>query len=189
MPHLSGKDRRKVYSVGDWATRFRRRNVRSPLLQQCDGVRSIFCRKLESGNQKKKYDHSAVGAEFVVAAGWRSCTHARARHAQCPRSAWNSGVSGIVHRQGTGIVHARRGAPAFICLRGIGGGVPECRRKGFPLRDGALGPGDDGIPPTVGAIRRTGGIVARLGGDSEGAGTAAEHAARKRLYRGAGRFF
>src|SRR5712692_6827456 len=56
------------------------------------------------------------------------------------------------------------------------------------FRDGALGSGDDGVPPVVGTLRRAGGIATRIRRDSEGARTEARNTARERVRRCLRRF-
>src|SRR6266568_6937187 len=106
--------------------------------------------------------------------------------ASIPRREGNAGngrVSRVMRAGSSEILHTRRGAVAFLHLRGIRGSIPGGRGARFPMRHGALGPGDDGISPNVGAECRAGGIEARRRADSEGAGIEAGHAARKRLRR------
>src|SRR5712691_1324362 len=79
-------------------------------------------------------------------------------------------------------------ATAFVHLRGIRRSVPRGRGEGFTVRDGALGTGDDGVPPVVGTLRRAGGIATRIRRDSEGARTEARNTARERVRRCLRRF-
>src|SRR5437016_13077222 len=89
-----------------------------------------------------------------------------------------------MHGQSAGIVHARRGSPAFVHLYRIRRGISRFGGKRFPVRDGTLGTGDAGIPSTMGPLARAVGIATRLRGDSEGARTEAGDSSRVRIQRG-----
>src|SRR5216683_4828603 len=144
--------------------------------------------KPKRGKNRQRRNHTAVGLRLTATVQWQSLERTRAWDPRTERFARNRRVSGVMQRRSTRIVHARRGAVAFVHVRRIRGSVPRCRGKRSPLRHGALGAGDDGIPPAMGALPRAGGIATRLRRDSEGARIEAGNAARNGLRRGTGRF-
>src|SRR5260370_30606183 len=140
--------------------------------------------EFKSEKSRQKGDHIAGGL-LPAAAGWQKREPGRAQGTCSADIAWEGGVPGIMQRGSAEIVHAGRGALAFVHLRRIRGSIPRRGSKGPPLRHGALGTRDDGIPSVMGTARRAGRIGASVDGDSEGARIETGDAARKGLRRGA----
>src|SRR5216684_1273879 len=129
-----------------------------------------------------------MGLRLVVAAEWPSRERARAWEPRSGGIARKGRLPRVMQRGSKAIIHAWRGPLAFVYLRGILGSVPPSRSERSPLCDGALGSGDDGIPPDVGTLSRAGGIATRLDRDSKGARIEAGNTAREGLRRSIGRF-